>query len=194
MHFGGDDCLNRKNQIEILENMFTWDIEEVGQFMFAFCAHYQTLDDMLEKCAKRFEHLNLPRVDYLFYREHIYIIYSELSVTIECLLKSILEESGCSAEEIRKNGHNLSALLDGIKNIDTSKAKEVYTTLQKHQAELEYFVNNKIFVETRYMVYKEDVSLLHINKVKELIMDLDSIFEKYYKYYNWIDLVYPDTM
>lgn len=96
--------MDRNAQFEVLKNMFTWEVEEVGHFTIAFYAHYQVLNDMLENCAERFKQIEIPRVDYLFYMEHIYIIYTELCVTIETLLKSLLEESKYNESEIRKKG------------------------------------------------------------------------------------------
>ena len=110
--------MNRDEQFEILENMFTWEIEEVGHFTIAFFAHYQLMNNMIDNCAERFKTIDIPRVDYLIYKEHIYAIYAELCVVIETLLKSLLEENGYVESEIRKNGHNLNALLD---EIDTTK-------------------------------------------------------------------------
>lgn len=189
-----DEDMNRIEQFEILENMFTWDVEEVGHFTIAFYAHYQLLNSMLENCADRFKRIDIPRVDYLFYREFIYIIYTELCVTIETLLKSLMEDSEYAESEIRKKGHNLNALLIELGNKDIPKINEIRGKLQSHQEVINYLVDNNIFVDARYMSYKEDVSLMHINKIRGLIIDLDSIYEKYYRQYNWIDLVYPDTM
>lgn len=185
--------MKRNEQFEILEDLFTWDIEEVGHFTTAFLAHYQLLDDMLEKCAERFRHINTPRVDYLLYKEHIYVIYSELCVTLETLMKSLLEEN-YNETVIRQKGHNLNSLLNELDNLDNEKTKNIRTILKNHQDIIDYFVSNNIFVDTRYMTFKEDVSLLHINKIKDLIIDLDFIYEKYYKNIDWESIVYPDTM
>ena len=66
--------------------------------------------------------------------------------------------------------------------------------MRKHQDIIDYFVSNNVFVDTRYMTFKEEVSLLHINKIIGLIIDLDSIYDKYYKNFDWESIVYPDTM
>lgn len=190
----GGEFVNRNEQFEVLENLFTWDIEEVGHFTIAFFAHYQLLNDMVEKCAERFKQINTPRVDYLFYKEHIYAIYSELCVTIETLMKSLLEENGYNEIEIRQKGHNLKNLLNKLESIDTEKTNDIRTVLKKHQGIINYFVSSNIFVDTRYMTFKEEVSLLHINKIRGLIIDLDSIYEKYYKNFDWEGIVYPNKM
>lgn len=186
--------MNRDEQFEILENMFTWSIDEVGHFTIAFYAHYQLLDNMLDNCAERFKEIEIPRVDYLIYNEHIYTIYTELCVTIETLLKSLLEECNYSEAEIRKKRHDINALLVELGDVDMPKINEIRERLQTHQDVIDYLVNNNIFVDARYMSYKEDVSLLHINKIKGLITDIDLIYEKYYRNYNWVDIVYPDMM
>lgn len=35
---------------------------------------------------------------------------------------------------------------------------------------------------------------MHIDMIRGLIMDLDFIYEKYYKNYDWVNILYPDTM
>ena len=186
--------MNRDEQFEILENLFTWEIEEVGHFTIAFFSHYQLLNNMIEKCAERFKTIDIPRVDYLIYKEHIYVIYAELCVAIETLLKSLLEENGYVESEIRKQGHNLNSLLGEITNIDVPKVIEIRERIQTHQSVIDYIVNNNIFVDARYMSYKEELSLMHIDMIRGIITDLDYIYEKYYKYYEWVNIVYPDTM
>ena len=186
--------MNRDEQFEILENMFTWEIEEVGHFTIAFFAHYQLMNNMIDNCAERFKTIDIPRVDYLIYKEHIYAIYAELCVVIETLLKSLLEENGYVESEIRKNGHNLNALLDEVVNIDVPKINVIRQRMKSHQSVIDYFVNNNIFVDARYMSYKEELSLMHIDMIRGLIMDLDFIYEKYYKNYDWVNILYPDTM
>lgn len=186
--------MNRDEQFEIFENMFTWEIEEVGHFSIAFFTHYQLLNNMIDNCAERFKTIDIPRVDYLIYKEHIYAIYAELCVVIETLLKSLLEENGYVELEIRKNGHNLNALLDEIVNIDVPKINVIRQRMKSHQSVIDYFVNNNIFVDARYMSYKEELSLMHIDMIRGLIMDLDFIYEKYYKNYDWVNILYPDTM
>ncbi len=186
--------MNRNEQFEILESMFTWEIEEIGHFTIAFFAHYQLLNTMIDNCAGRFKTIDIPRVEYLIYKEHIYVIYAELCVVIETLLKSILEENGYVESEIRKKGHNLNALLDEIVNIDVPKINEIRQRMQSHQCVIDYFVNNNIFVDARYMSYKEGLSLMHIDMIRGLIVDLDIIYEKYYKSYDWVNVLYPNTM
>lgn len=187
-------CMSRDEQFEILENLFVWDIEEVGHFSIAFYAHYQILNDMLENCAERFRNIGIPRVDYLVYKEYIYIIYTQLCVTIETLLKSLMEENGYSEREIRKNGHDLNMLLAELRDNDVPKINMICKKLQLHKDIIDYLMNDNIFVEARYMAYKEELSFVHINKIKELLLDLDSIFEEHYGNCNWVDIVYPDTM
>lgn len=186
--------MERNEQFEILENMFTWDVAEVGHFTIAFYAHYHLLNNMLESCAERFEEIGIPRFDYMIYNEYIYAIYTELCVTIETLLKSLMEENRYDEAEIRKKGHNLNSLLIELSKINIAKVNDIRQRIQSHQEVIDYLVNNNIFVDARYMSYKEDVSLMHINKIKPLIIDMDLMYEKYYKYYNWIDILYPDTM
>ena len=149
---------------------------------------------MIENCAERFKTINIPRVDYLIYKEHIYAIYAELCVVIETLLKSLLEENGYVESEIRKKGHNLNSLLKEIAKIDVPKVNEIRQRMKLHQNVIDYFVNNNIFVDARYMSYKEELSLVHIDMIRDLIMDLDFIYGKYYKYYDWVNILYPDTM
>ena len=112
--------MNRNEQFEVLENLFTWDIEEVGHFTIAFFAHYQLLNDMVEKCAERFKQINTPRVDYLLYKEHIYAIYSELCVTIETLMKLLLEENAKYYNEKEYTIEYISSLV-GVKNVGEMK-------------------------------------------------------------------------
>ena len=185
--------MNREQQFKILEKMFAWDIEEVGHFTIAFFAHYQLLDSMIENCAEQFKQIGIPRVDYLLYKEHIYNIYVELCVTLETLLKSLMEETDYSERQIRGKGHNLRDLLIELSKKNVPKVSEICMMLQTHQDVIDYLVNDKIFIDARYMSFKEDLSLMHINKIKGLIIDLDLIYEKYYKNYNWINIVYPDT-
>lgn len=85
-------------------------------------------------------------------------------------------------------------MLVELKSINIPKINEIRGKLELHQEVLNYFVDNNIFVDARYMSFKEDVSLMHINKIKGLIMELDLIYDKYYKNCNWIDILYPDTM
>ena len=166
--------------------------EEVVRIVAGF--RYQLLNNMIDNCAERFKTIDIPRVDYLIYKEHIYAIYAELCVVIETLLKSLLEENGYVESEIRKNGHNLNALLDEVVNIDVPKINVIRQRMKSHQSVIDYFVNNNIFVDARYMSYKEELSLMHIDMIRGLIMDLDFIYEKYYKNYDWVNILYPDTM
>ena len=72
--------------------------------------------------------------------------------------------------------------------------KLIRQRMKSHQSVIDYFVNNNIFVDARYMSYKEELSLMHIDMIRGLIMDLDFIYEKYYKNYDWVNILYPDTM
>ena len=186
--------ISRKKQFEILEKLFTWDVSEVGHFTIAFYAHYQLLDAMLENCAERFRNIGIPRFDYFLYREYIYIIYSELCITIETLLKSLLEENGYTESQIKEKSHDLNKLINELENIDTTKTNKIREILRSHQDEINYLVKYNIFINARYMIDAEEVSLMHINKISSLISDIDLIYKMYYLNFNWLTLLYPDSM
>lgn len=88
----------------------------------------------------------------------------------------------------------MNSLLKEIAKIDVPKVNEIRQRMKLHQNVIDYFVNNNIFVDARYMSYKEELSLVHIDMIRDLIMDLDFIYGKYYKYYDWVNILYPDTM
>lgn len=186
--------MTREEQFKQLENLFTLDIEGMGHFTVAFFGHYELLNNIIDKCVERFKIINIPRVDYFIYNEYVCVLYTQLSITIECLIKSILEENGYTENNIIKKGHKLLELLNELQNINKEKSNSIVSLLQKHHNVLNYFDSNNLFVNTRYMTYDSKVSLEHINFIKELILDLDTIYDKYYKNLDLEKLLYPDTI
>ncbi len=186
--------MTRNEQLAVMERMFTWDEECVGHFKLSFLAQYEILNKIMDACAERFLRLGSPRVDYFVYREYVYVIYAQISLVIECLVKCILEENGYTEKEIRKRGHHLEKLLDELLNISSEEVKDIFSVLNHHREIIEYFVTENVFVNARYMEYKYEISMHHIEKVKGLIIDLDYIYDKYYRNYDIESIVYPDTM
>ena len=186
--------MKREEQFEVLENLFTWTEESVGHFKIAFYAHYQLLNELLDNCAERFRTIGIPRVDYFIYKEYVYTIYSQLSIVIECLCKDLLEDNGYTEAAIIGLGHCLKKLVDEIGKINQPKERNIYSILSKHDSLIDYFDSEKIFVNARYMTYKEDVSLEHINKIKSIILDVDEIYNKHFKNFDIASLVYPESM
>ena len=186
--------MTREKQLAVMEKMFTWDEECVGHFKLSFLAQYEIFNKMMDACAERFLRLSLPRADYFVYREYVYVIYAQLSLVVECLVKCILEENGYTDKEIRKKGHHLDELVDELSYILTEEVQEIFSVLNYHRDVIEYFAAENVFVNARYMEYKHDISMYHIEKVKGLIVDLDSIYDKYYRKFDVENIVYPDTM
>lgn len=186
--------MNREQQFEVFKDLFTWEEEFLGHYKFSFMAHYRILNDMLNNCAERFKTIGIPRVDYFLYTEYVYLIYSELGIVLECLFKSLLEESGYNDSSIRKSGHDLTALLQELSACASPKNHDVYNSLCEHKNIMEYYKNEKVFVDARYMEHKEDVALFHLEKIWPLILEIDSIYKKYYATLNIVDLVYPSSM
>ena len=128
--------MTREKQLAVMEKMFTWDEECVGHFKLSFLAQYEIFNKMMDACAERFLRLSLPRADYFVYREYVYVIYAQLSLVVECLVKCILEENGYTDKEIRKKGHHLDELVDELSYILTEEVQNHHTQQRaKHRVQ-----------------------------------------------------------
>lgn len=185
--------MNREEQFEILSDMFTYELD-LNHYEIAFRAHYRMLNTLLDFSAEQMKEIDMPRVAYSKYYENVCLIFSQICLTVECMLKAILVNNGYSEEMIKKKNHNLLCLLDDIKSIDNDKIKMIYDRLHKHTALLKLFTQNKVFIDTRYMECETDMAVEHINIIWPLVLDIDEIYYEMYKDFNFINNVYPDSM
>ena len=123
----------------------------------------------------------------------IYTIYSEVCIVIECLCKTILDEEGYKEEDIIRLSHNLNLLLKELGNCQRQENEEIFFLLSKHMETISFLSIQKVFINARYMIHNDEVSLGHISRIEELIIDIDKIYNKYYRF-NLDNLVYPDSM
>jgi len=185
------ELMKREEQFEILKSLCAWDEESVGHFKIAFLAHYQLLNTIIDKCAERFKRIEIPRVDYFIYKEYVYLIYAQLCIVIECLCKALLEDRGYTEEAIIKLKHSLTKLIEEVGKNNQPREQSIYTILSKYAELINYLDSENMFVNARYMTYKDLVSLEHINMVEDHI---DSIYCQYYKNFDIASIVYPDSM
>lgn len=188
--------MNRQEQFEELENTFTYE-PDLNHFEIAFMAHYKLLDKLISNAAEEMKEgiKNLaPRVAYAEYYESVCLIYSQLCIVIECMCKMLLAKHGYREDSIKRLGHNLIALLNELNNIDDLQIKGIFQIMCKHKEVLQFLAENNIFVDLRYMKVNTEVSVGHINIVKDLITDVDSIYYDLYKDFDIEQNVYPSTM
>lgn len=188
--------MNRQEQFEELENTFTYD-PDLNHFEIAFMAHYKLLDKLIDNAAKEMKagiRSLAPRVAYAEYYENICLIYTQLCIVLECMCKMFLAKHGYGELTIKKLGHNLIALLDELEKINDAQVNRVFKIMCNHKGVLRFLADNNIFIDVRYMVTNIDVSVEHINIVKTLIVDLDSIYSDLYSNFDLEQNVYPSTM
>lgn len=170
--------------IEKLEDLVIWEEPDASNYFNAFLSNYRVLDCMLEKMNLDFDSIELPRVAYFIYTQDISLIYAQLSITIECLLKMIIFENGYSV----KRTHKLVELLEEVGKLNDNTAKEISKMLGEVREVLSFFDDENIFVNYRYG-NNRDV-LEPIGTLKEIIGVLDNIYEHHFEKFNFIDLTY----
>lgn len=185
--------MTREEQYEILSNTFALELD-LHHYEIAFRAHYKLLNELIEISAEHMKVIELPRVEYARYYEYVCLIYSQVCITVECLLKALLIKNGENEKDIRKNNHNLVKLLEAIGALAEDKCKIIYSLLIRHKAVLELLTVNNMFVDTRYMQSKDCIAVEHINIIWNLIKDIDKAYYEMYKDFNIINNVYPDSM
>ncbi len=187
--------MTRNEQFEIYDKMGIWREPEIKHFILAFNSHYKILNQMLDYCAIECSDMSWPRITYLYYTQYLYMIYSQLCITIECLMKSLLEESGYDDEKIIRFGHNLNKLLLEIATIKNLKAEYISNVLTKEMDMITYLSENSVFIKARYQEdfegeNHEYQSIKSFDEIKSLILTIDDIFDKYYKHDGWFSVVY----
>ena len=151
------------------------------------------LNTMIWKAVHILEE-NMPRLAYYLHTEYLYLIYSELCLTIECLIKHMLDDNGYDNEVIRRKGHDLIELLKELAKLNDEKSKGIYGALSKHDILIEELSNTKMFINARYMDIDPDLLRDKLSDLWSLLIDVDKIAEKFYEGGELLNLVYPDSM
>lgn len=173
-----------KELLEDLESLFVWEEPRASNFFNAFISNCRLLDILIYSIHEVVEEEELPRVTYFKYTQNLSLAYVQLSITIECLLKMLIDEADCKVEHTYK----LLELIDEVLLIDNEKAKEICALLLKHKDMLQYFDDNKVFINYRYADNLNNLESVEI--IKDLILVVDDSYEKYYVWFDYIDLTY----
>ena len=187
--------MTREEQFEQFEYFFTYE-PDLNHFEIAFMAHYKMLDNMIEYAAQQViadMKKYAPRAAYAEFYENTSMIYSQLCITIECLLKMVLHKSGYEDNKLKTLGHKLCNLYDELIKGGSAEACYVYGVLSKHKQILNYLSDN-IFVNSRYMLVDSEMAVEHMNKIWDIILALDEIYKRLYSNFDLENNVYPDSM
>lgn len=177
-----------KEILEDLENLFVWEEPAASNFFNAFISNYRLLDILIYRIHELVKEEELPRVAYFKYTQNLSLVYAQLSITIECLLKMLISEANHKVEYT----HKLLELIDEALLIDNEKAKEICVLLLKQKDTLQYFDDNRVFINYRYA---DNQNILEpVEKIKDLILVVDDIFKKYYVGFDYIDLTYGSML
>lgn len=185
--------MTRSEQKEELKSLCIWTEESIVNYHASFLAHYHILNTLIYMAINVMNE-DLARVAYFRFTEYLYSIYSEFCLTIECMLKALLERNGYTISEIRKKGHSLNDLYSELLLINDDDTKQMCGMLGLHKDTLATYSTDNVFVNSRYMSISPEMLYGGIDSMWELLEIIDDIAHKFFDAGNLISILYPDTV
>lgn len=187
--------INRDEQFEQVEGLFTWYDEIVSTYEAAFWVHYRILNKHIETWMAAINDEDImPRVLYFVNTEYMSMVFTELLLNLEVLFKAELVRAGFSKQDLRNvshGGHGLADLLDKMENAKDDRCKQIGKMFDNCIDIIKRADDKKAFINARYIDWeKYQPDMDSASEIKKIVKALDNVYKGYYGSFDIEHLLY----
>lgn len=187
--------INRDEQFNKVDGLFTWYDEIINIYEAAFWVHYRILNNHIETWISAISDEDImPRMLYFVNTEYMSMVFAELLLTLEVLFKAELIRSGLGITDVKNvshGGHGIIDLLNKMDEVKDDRCNHIAKMFDNCKKDLKYADDKKVFVYARYIDWDrfqlDEQSALIIKKIVKV---LDKVYMDYYEFINIEHLLY----